>query len=261
MKILNLILLLVSINFYSQERIETNVDVMAHAVGGQTDVDYIFATQVLYPPTLLKKGVSEDVTVYFTVTATGVVKDIDFKQAFREEFKTEVQRLLRFINFEPAKIGNVNVTSQIFLTFKFSPDSYRKFCKQRGFIIPKDIKNYDTSFVVYDRADESPEYSSGEDALNQYILDNLEYPDLAIRQGLQGTVVLGFIVEANGTLSNILVQKEFNHLCTNEAIKTLRNTKWKSGKKDGKNIRYITKYPIVFNLKNINKDNATSEQR
>jgi hypothetical protein len=58
-----------------------------------------------------------------------------------------------------------------------------------------------------------------------------------------------------------VVQKELNHLCTNEAIKTLRNTKWKSGKKDGKNIRYMTKYPIVFNLKNINKDNATSEQR
>ena len=261
MKTLILILVLFTVNLFSQERIEAKVDVEAHAVGGKADVDYIFSTQLLYPPTLLKKGVSETVTVYFTVTANGTVKDIDFKQSFREEFKAEAKRLLRYINFEPAKIGNVNVASQIFVTFEFSPETYRKYCKQRGFIIPKEIKNYDTSFVVYDRADVSPEYIRGEDAFNQYILDNLEYPDLAIRQGLQGTVVLGFIVEANGTLSNINVQKEFNHLCTNEAIKTLRNTKWKSGKKGGKNIRYITKYPIVFNLKNINKDNATSEQR
>lgn len=261
MKLVILLLCLASVNFYSQDRIETNVDVIAHAVGGQTDVDYVFATQVLYPELLLKKGISENVTVYFTITAAGILKNIDFKQTYKEEFKTEVKRLLRFINFEPAKIGNVNVASQIFLTFNFNPESYRKYCKQRGFIIPKDIKNYDTSFVVYDRADISPEYNRGEDALNQYILDNLEYPDLAIRQGIQGTVLLGFIVEANGTLSNIIIQKEFNHLCTNAAITTLRNTKWKAGKKDGKNIRYITKYPIVFNLNNINKDNATSEQR
>jgi hypothetical protein len=41
----------------------------------------------------------------------------------------------------------------------------------------------------------------------------------------------------------------------------MRETKWKAGTKDGKLIRYKTKYPIIFNLNNINKDNATSEQR
>ena len=47
----------------------------------------------------------------------------------------------------------------------------------------------------------------------------------------------------------------------NDIIARQRGFKWKPGKKDGKSIRYKTKYPIVFNLKNINKDNATSEQR
>jgi protein TonB len=74
-------------------------------------------------------------------------------------------------------------------------------------------------------------------------------------------VLLSFIVEPNGTLSNIVVEKEFNHLCTNEAVRVLKDTKWKPGIKDGKLIRYKTKYPIIFNLNNINKDNATSEQR
>ena len=261
MKLLTLTLLIFSFHLFSQEKIQTNVESEAHAVGGKADLDYIITTQLIYPPTLLKKNIRENVTVYFTVTATGSIKDFEFKQSYKEEFKKEVKRLVSHINFEPAKIGNINVASQIFMTFNFSPETYRQYCKQRGFMIPKDIANYDTSLVVYDKADVPPEYIRGEDALNQYILDNLEYPDLAIRQGLQGTVVLGFIVEANGTLSNIVIQKEFNHLCTNEAIKVLRNTKWKAAKKDGKNVRYITKYPIVFNLKNINKDNATSEQR
>jgi len=68
-------------------------------------------------------------------------------------------------------------------------------------------------------------------------------------------------VEPNGTISNISIEKEFNHLCTKEALRIMRETKWKAATKDGKLIRYKTKYPIIFNLNNINKDNATSEQR
>ena len=204
---------------------------------------------------------SEDVAIYFTVSSDGTVKDIDFKQEYKEEFKTEAKRLLRYFMFTPATIGNVNVASQSFLLFKFSPETYKKYTKARGFVIHKDQATFDTSFVVYKMADSSPEYYKGEEALGEFVLENLEYPDLAIRQNIQGAVVMSFIVESNGTLSNISVEKEFNHLCTQEALRIMRQTKWKPGKKEGKAIRYKTKYPIIFNLNNINKDNATSEQR
>ena len=210
---------------------------------------------------LLKKNISEDVAIYFTVSSDGTVKDIDFKQEYKEEFKTEAKRLLRYFMFTPATIGNVNVASQSFLLFKFSPETYKKYTKARGFVIHKDQATFDTSFVVYKIADSSPEYYKGEEALGEFVLENLEYLDLAIRQNIQGAVVMSFIVESNGTLSNISVEKEFNHLCTQEALRIMRQTKWKPGKKEGKAIRYKTKYPIIFNLNNINKDNATSEQR
>lgn len=252
---------IISTNTFSQEKIETIVDKPAQPIGGKSDINYVFQSQVIYPEKLLKKNISQDVTIYFTVLADGSVKDIEFKQEYSEEFKTEAQRLLRYFIFKPATIGNINVASQSFLVFKFSPDTYKKYTKARGFTIHKEQALFDTSFVIYKIADASPEYYKGEEALNEYVLENLEYPDLAIRQNIQGTVVLSFIVEPNGTLSNIAVEKEFNHLCTNEAYRILRETKWKPGKKDGKLIRYKTKYPIVFNLKNINKDNASSEQR
>lgn len=246
---------------FSQEKIETVVDKPAQPIGGKLDVDFVFQSQVIYPENLLKKNTSQDVAIYFTVSSDGTVKDIEFKQDYLEEFKTEAKRLLRYFIFNPATISNVNVASQSFLVFKFSPETYKKYTKKRGFVIPKDVATYDTSFVIYKMADSSPEYYKGEDALGEFILTNLEYPDLAIRQNLQGTVVMNFIIEPNGTISNISAEKEFNHLCTQEAIRIMRETKWKPGKKDGKAIRYKTKYPIVFNLNNINKDNATSEQR
>lgn len=261
MRILIVLILLFTTSLFSQEKIETIVDKPAQPVGGKLDVDYVFQSQVIYPENLLKKNISQDVAIYFTVSSDGSIKDIEFKQEYKEEFKTEAKRLLHYFMFTPATIGNVNVTSQTFLVFKFSPETYKKYTKARGFTIHKDQVTFDTSFVVYKMADSSPEYYKGEEALSEFVLSNLEYPDLAIRQNLQGAVVMSFIVEPNGTISNIVVEKEFNHLCTQEALRIMRQTKWKPGKKDGKAIRYKTKYPIIFNLNNINKDNATGEQR
>jgi TonB family protein len=261
MKPLVIFLTFLSAFLFSQEKIETMVDKPAQPIGGKLDVDYVFQSQVIYPENLLKKNIGQDVAIYFTVLSDGSIQDIEFKQEYKEEFKSEAKRLLRYFIFNPATIGNVKVASQSFLVFKFDPPSYKKITKSRGFVIHKDQVTFDTSFVVYKIADSSPDYYKGEEALGEFILSNLEYPDLAIRQNLQGTVVTSFIVEPNGTISNIVVEKEFNHLCTQEALRVLRQTKWKPGKKDGKAIRYNTKYPIIFNLNNINKDNATSEQR
>jgi len=255
-----LLTFLCSVSF-SQEKIETTVDKPAQPIGGQLDLDYVFQSQVIYPENLLKNKISQDVAIYFIVSADGSVKNIEFKNEYKEEFKIEAKRLLRYFLFSPATIGNVNVASQSFLVFKFNVDTYKKFTKARGFLIHKEQALFDTSFVVYSRADSSPEYYKGEEALGEFVLANLEYPDLAIRQNLQGAVVMNFIVEPNGTISNISIEKEFNHLCTKEALRIMRETKWKAGTKDGKLIRYKTKYPIIFNLNNINKDNATSEQR
>lgn len=257
---LSLLFLFLSSFIIAQEKIETVVDVAAKAKGGKEDVDYVFQSQVIYPDALLKLKKAEDVAIYFTVTSKGEVKDVEFKQAYDEAFKAEARRLLRYFIFEPAKIGVTPVASTSFLLFKFNPDTYKKFTKARGFVIPKDQPLFDTSFVIHERADKSPEYLKGDNALPEFILSNLEYPDLAVRQNIQGTVVVSFIIEPNGTLSNMTAEKEFNQLCTAEAFRIMRETTWKPAEKDGKKVRYKSKYPIVFNLNNINKDNSMSGQ-
>lgn len=244
-----------------EERIETNYNVPAHVKGGKADFDYVVQSQMIYPANLLKKNIMADVNVYFVVSADGTIKNIEFRQFYDAAFQTEVKRLLRYFVFEPALMGNKNVASELSLEFKFQPALYKKYTKRRGFVIHKETAKFDTSFVIYERADSSPEYYKGEDELNSYILSNLEYPDLAKRQGIQGVVVLSFVVEPNGTLSNLAIEKEFNHLCTAEALRLLRDTKWKPGTKDGKYVRYKSKYPIVFNINNTTKDNSMGEQR
>ena len=252
-----LFFLLINSFVYSQ----VTFDIPAKPLIWTDNFEFIFQSQLLYPNHLLKKNINANVTLYFDVLKDGKISNIEVKDDYPIELIEEAKRLIKYIIFQPATLGNSKVDSKTFLVFKFNTNTYKKYCKQRGFIIPKEINLFDTSFVIYDRADVSPVYYKGDDALTEFLLSNLEYPDIAIRQNLQGTVLLSFIVEPNGTISNIDVEKEFNHLCTNEAIRVLKNTKWKPGIKDGKLIRYKTKYPIIFNLNNINKDNATSEQR
>ncbi len=261
MRYLTILFISLSLWAFSQEKIMTSVDVPAMPKGGKEDVEYVFQSQVIYPDVLLKQKKAEDIAIYFTVTSSGAVRDIEFKQTYDEAFKTEAKRLLRYFIFQPPKIGLTPVNATSFLVFKFNPDTYKKYTRSRGFIIPKDQSNFDTSFVVYEKAEKSPEYYKGDDALGEFVLSNLEYPGLAVRQNIQGTVITSFIVEPNGTISNLFAEKEFNQLCTEEAFRIMRQTKWKPATKDGKMVRYKMKYPIVFNLKNINKDNATSEQR
>lgn len=246
---------------WAQEKPEASVDVAARPKGGKEDVEFVFRSQVIYPEALLKQKIAQDVAIYFTVTATGEVRDVAFRQTYEAAFQAEARRLLRYVVFEPAKIGAKPVESTSFLVFSFDPDKYRKFTKMRGFTVPKDQALYDTTFVIYERADKSPQYEKGDDALPEFILSNLEYPDLAIRQNIQGTVVVSFVVEPNGTVSNMVAEKEFSQLCTAEAFRIMRQTRWKPAEKDGKKVRYQSKYPIIFNLNNINKDNSMSEQR
>lgn len=240
---------------------QNQFDSGAHPLGGDNNVQLIFQSQLVYPENLLKKNINEDVIIYFNVLKDGSVINYDFKENYHSEFKEEAIRILKYILFEPASISNIKVDSKTSILLKFNTTTYKKYCKIRGFTTHKQFNLFDTSYVIYERADISAQYYKGDEALNDFILSNLEYPDLAIRQNIHGTVILSFIVEPNGCISNIDVEKEFNHLCTNEAIRVLKNTKWKPGIKDGKLIRYKTKYPIIFNLNNINKDNATSEQR
>ncbi len=261
MKQFGVVLMFLSHILFGQELAVRSFDVLLMPVGGAADVAYVFQSQVIFPDVLLKQKSAYNVAIYFDVSATGSINNVNFKNSYPLQLQVEAMRILRYFNFKPAKIVNVAVPATSFLIFKFDPTQYKKIIKKREFDFSKNMALFDTTFTIYERADKSPEYFKGDDALSEFILSNLEYPDLAVRQNISGTVVVSFIVEPNGTISNLVADKEFNQLCTEEAFRIMRQIKWQPAEKNGKLVRYKMKYPIIFNLNNRNKDNATSEQR
>lgn len=102
---------------------------------------------------------------------------------------------------------------------------------------------------------EDPEFPGGEEALIAFIRDHVQYPEEAKKANITGTVVVTFIIEKDGSLSNMKIIRDIGGGCGTEAVRVLRlMPKWKPGKthKAGepglKVVRCQFSLPIVFEL-------------
>ncbi|MCR5395342.1 MAG: TonB family protein [Bacteroidales bacterium] len=97
--------------------------------------------------------------------------------------------------------------------------------------------------------EEQPEFPGGESALMQYLRDHLRYPAFAQENGIQGRVVLSFIVERDGSIANIEAMRSPAEELTKESIRVVQSMpKWKPGKQRGKAVRVKYVLPVVFHL-------------
>lgn len=99
------------------------------------------------------------------------------------------------------------------------------------------------------RVDESPMFMNDLDDFRRLVGDKFNLPETDRQMTLR--VFVSFIVEKDGTMSNIKVLKDPGYGMGQEAIRVLKSikTKWKPGKKDGKEVRTAFSIPIVLNIK------------
>ncbi|TKC01760.1 energy transducer TonB [Pedobacter cryotolerans] len=113
-----------------------------------------------------------------------------------------------------------------------------------------------THSVVADRqnnplieVDVLPEFPGGMIAVRKYIANNLQYPDEAQEEEVEGTVRAKFIVEVDGSVTNIQIETKLGYGCDEEVIRVLRKMpKWKPGELNGKPVRTYFRVPVTFKL-------------
>ncbi len=98
-------------------------------------------------------------------------------------------------------------------------------------------------------SDPMPSFPGGQTAFDEYIKSNLKYPKEAKENGVEGRVILNFIVECDGSISDVLLQKGIGYGCDEEAIRlTEKSSPWISGKINDKPVRVQFILPIPFKL-------------
>lgn len=102
--------------------------------------------------------------------------------------------------------------------------------------------------LVLEVVDVQPEYPGGINALRQFLANNINYPDEAIENEVNGTVIATFVVERDGYISDIKIDKKLGYGCDEEVIRVIKKTpKWTPGFLHGKPVRYRFRLPVTFN--------------
>ena len=125
----------------------------------------------------------------------------------------------------------------------------------------------ETQDEIFWVVEQMPEFPGGDEAMFKYLSDNLSYPKQAREAGIQGKVMVGFVVEADGSITEVktirffpitdskekskpvtltmVLQKELE----DEAIRVIKAMpKWTPGKQRGRNVRVAYRLPITFTL-------------
>lgn len=94
-----------------------------------------------------------------------------------------------------------------------------------------------------------PEFEGGHKAMQKFIAENLEYPNLAMQKKIQGRVLINFVIDSKGEIKYPAVVKGIGGGCELEALRIVASMpKWKPGKQNGKNVSVKFTMPIVFAL-------------
>lgn len=104
-----------------------------------------------------------------------------------------------------------------------------------------------TSAMIFDEVEEMPSFPGGKTALIDYIYNNLKYPETA--DCVQGRVIIGFVVEKDGSLSGIKVVRSVDFCLDKEAVRVVKSMpNWIPGKRNGVTVRVKYYVPVSFRL-------------
>ena len=102
---------------------------------------------------------------------------------------------------------------------------------------------------IFTVVETQPQFPGGDDSLYNFIYSNLRYPELAICTKMEGRVFITFVVEKDGSITNVKIIRDIGGGCGHEAKRVVEMMpKWIPGKQNGKTVRVQYNLPITFKL-------------
>ena len=102
---------------------------------------------------------------------------------------------------------------------------------------------------IFTVVEQMPMYPGGDAALMQYLSSNIHYPAVAAENGVQGRVVVGFVVERDGSITDVNVMRSVDPSLDREAVRVVKNMpRWIPGKQNGSAVRVKYQVPVTFRL-------------
>lgn len=103
--------------------------------------------------------------------------------------------------------------------------------------------------AIFEIVEEMPAPPGGSRALYEYFEKKLSYPIAAIERGVEGRVYVNFVIEKDGSITNVKVSQGIGSGCDEEAVRLVKSMpKWNPAKRHGQPVRVRYSIPVVFEL-------------
>lgn len=156
----------------------------------------------------------------------------------------------KMVDFDSTQIEKQTIET-INMPIKETTHAYYDTAKVPIKYLLEDNKETDIYLVV----EVMPEFPNGLKALFDFIYDNLKYPSDALEKGIQGRVIVGVVIDENGSVTQPKILKSISPSLDKEALRIVSiMPKWKAGTQDGVPVKVRCTIPIYFKLPN--DDNA-----
>lgn len=167
-------------------------------------------------------------------TAPVIKKDEEVKPD--EELKTQDELMST-----KTAIGSFDV--------KGNDDANGEILKAKEVIAEPEPPKHEEENKVFDIVEQQPLFPGGPEALMKYLSENTKYPVVAQENGVQGRVTVQFVVEKDGSISDVHVLRGVDPSLDKEAVRVVKSMpRWTPGKQNGITVRVNYRVPVLFRL-------------
>jgi protein TonB len=134
------------------------------------------------------------------------------------------------------------------VTFDQGSEEGQQVLKQNEVVVEK-VEQKEEETKVFEVVEQMPQFPGGDAALMQYLSSHIKYPVVAEENGIQGRVVCTFVVERNGSITDVRVVKSVDPSLDKEAVRVIKSMpNWIPGKQNGSAVRVKYTVPVTFRL-------------
>lgn len=132
---------------------------------------------------------------------------------------------------------------------KGNDDANGEILKAKEVIAEPEPPKHEEENKVFDIVEQQPLFPGGPEALMKYLSENTKYPVVAQENGVQGRVTVQFVVEKDGSISDVHVLRGVDPSLDKEAVRVVKSMpRWTPGKQNGITVRVNYRVPVLFRL-------------
>lgn len=212
--------------------------------GGMDSLRAYLEKNIVYPKEALQKKIQGQVLITFVVQPDGQLSEISVLRGADLPLDKEAMRVIRSMpRWVPGKEKGIAVAKSVTIpiTFKLPTSSSATY-------VPNPTSQREAkSQEVEDNL--QPMFPGGDQALIAYMSDNLVYPEEAVKKQLQGRLLVRFVVEPDGQLSQVGIHRSIHPLLDAEAVRMVKSMpRWIPARNNGVAVAAPMMLPITFKL-------------